>query len=143
MTWTIALWMAAEVVVAFLALSIIAIVCLFFITVWMVEVRYGFVLISSAPWFPMSFSTAWPLTTDLVMLLLAVLIVLQTSLRFDRLAGRMAGGAFATSVDQWLRGHSTAPVFLPDTKRNVARKPVDLLKITPEPLRPVDVVVAD
>jgi ABC-type transport system involved in multi-copper enzyme maturation permease subunit len=143
MTWTIALWLAAEALVAFLALSIIAMVCLFFITVWMVEVRYGFVMMSSPPWFPMSFSTAWPLATDLVIVLLTVLIVLDTSLRFDRLSGRMAGGALATSVDQWLRGGSTAPVFLPDAKRAVAKEPDELLEITPEPLRPVDVVVAD
>jgi hypothetical protein len=69
--------------------------------------------------------------------------VLDTSLRFDRLSGRMAGGALATSVDQWLRGGSTAPVFLPDAKRAVAKEPEELLEITPEPLRPVDVVVAD
>jgi ABC-type transport system involved in multi-copper enzyme maturation permease subunit len=143
MTWTIALWLAADALVAFLALSIIAMVCLFFITVWMVEVRYGFVMMNSPPWFPMSFSTAWPLATDLVMVLLTVLIVLDTSLRFDRLSGRMAGGALATSVDQWLRGGSTAPVFLPDAKRTVAKEPDELLEITPEPLRPVDVVVAD
>jgi ABC-type transport system involved in multi-copper enzyme maturation permease subunit len=143
MTWTIALWLAAEALVAFLALSIIAMVCLFFITVWMVEVRYGFVMMNSPPWFPMSFSTAWPLATDLVIVLLTVLIVLDTSLRFDRLSGRMAGGALATSVDQWLRGGSTAPVFLPDAKRAVAKEPDELLAITPEPLRPVDVVVAD
>jgi ABC-type transport system involved in multi-copper enzyme maturation permease subunit len=143
MTWTIALWLAAEALVAFLALSIIAMVCLFFITVWMVEVRYGFVMMNSLPWFPMRFSTAWPLATDLVMVLLTVLIVLDTSLRFDRLSGRMAGGALATSVDQWLRGGSTAPVFLPDAKRAVAKEPDELLEITPEPLRPVDVVVAD
>ena len=143
MTWTIALWLAAEALVAFLALSIIAMVCLFFITVWMVEVRYGFVMMNSPPWFPMSFSTAWPLATDLVIVLLTVLIVLDTSLRFDRLSGRMAGGALATSVDQWLRGGSTAPVFLPDAKRAVAKEPDELVEITPEPLRPVDVVVAD
>ncbi len=143
MTWTIALWIAAEALVAFLALSIIAMVCLFFITVWMVEVQYGFVMINSPPWFPMGFSTAWPLITDLVMVLLTVLIVLETGLRFDRLAGRMAGGAVATSVDQWLRGHSNQPVFLPDATGNAGKVPEELSEIVPEIARPVDVVAAD
>jgi len=143
MTWTIALWMAAEVLVAFLALSIIAIVCLFFITVWMVEVQYGFVMINSPPWFPMRFGTAWPLTTDLVMILLTILIVLQTSLRFDRLAGRMAGGATAAAVDQWLRGHSNQPVFLPDATKRAGKKADEKSVLVPELARSVDVVAAD
>ena len=143
MTWTIALWIAAVALVAFLALAIIAMVCLFFITVWMVEVQYGFVMINSPPWFPMRFGIAWPLTTDLVMVLLTVLIVLETSLRFDRLAGRMAGGAVATSVDQWLRGHSNQPVFLPDATGITRKVPAELSEIGPEIARSVDVVAAD
>ncbi len=47
----------------------------------------------------MSMSTAWPLTTGLVTLLIALLIEFDTRLRFDRIAGRMAGGAMATKVD--------------------------------------------
>ncbi len=39
--------------------------------VWLfgtVEIQYALVSINSSPWFPMSMSTAWPLTTDLVTL---------------------------------------------------------------------------
>jgi ABC-type transport system involved in multi-copper enzyme maturation permease subunit len=143
MTWTIGLWMAAEALVAFLALAMIAMGFLFFVTVWLVEVRYGFVMINSPPWFPIRFSTAWTITTDVVVLLLTVLIVLDTSLRFDRLSGRMAGGAVATSVDQWLRGHSTAPVFVPDAKPRAIKKPDKPVELAPEPLRPVDIVAVD
>jgi hypothetical protein len=64
-------------------------------------------------------------------------------LRFDRLAGRMAGGAVATSVDQWLRGHSNQPVFLPDATENAGKVPEELSEIVPEIARPVDVVAAD
>jgi hypothetical protein len=135
--------MAAEALVAFLALAIIAMGFLFFVTVWLVEVRYGFVMINSPPWFPIRFSTAWTITTDVVVLLLTVLIVLDTSLRFDRLSGRMAGGAVATSVDQWLRGHSTAPVFVPDAKPRAIKKPDRPVELAPEPLRPVDIVAVD
>ena len=118
MTWTIALWIAGSALVAFLAISVIAIVCLVFIAIWMMAVQYGFIMINTLPWFPMRFAVAWPLTTDLVTLLVMFLIALDTSLRFDRIAGRMAGGAVATSVDQWLHGHTLQPVFLPD-KRSV------------------------
>jgi hypothetical protein len=48
--------------------------------------------------------------------LITLLIVLDTSLRFDRIAGRMAGGALASSVDAWLHGTATRPVFLPSNQ---------------------------
>jgi hypothetical protein len=69
----------------------------------------------------MSFSTAWPLATDLVTLLITTLIVVDTGLRFDRIAGRMAGGTVATTVDQFLRGGSLRPVLLPGRKRAKAK----------------------
>jgi hypothetical protein len=143
MTWTIALWMGLAALIAFLALSIIAMVCLFFIALWFAALRYGFVMLSSTPWFPMRFVNAWPLTCDLVTLLLAIMVVVQTSLRFDRLAGRMAGGEVATSVDAWMRGYTHQPVFLPDKPRRVRKKSPAVAEPSLESARPVDVVVAD
>ena len=121
MTWTIGLWIASVAVIAFLAISIIAIVCLIFVAIWMFAVQYGFVTINTAPWFPMRFSLAWPLSVDLVTVLVTCLVVLDTSLRFDRIAGRMAGGAVATGVDKWLHGHAIQPVFLPDKKQPASK----------------------
>ncbi len=51
------------------------------------------------------------------MLVLTILIVLDTSLRFDRIAGRMAGGAVAATIDEFLYGHNNAPVFMPSKKK--------------------------
>ncbi len=122
MTWTIGLWIASAAVVGFLAFSIIAIGCLICIAIWGVAVQYGLVMINSAPWFPMSFETAWPMAVDVVTIIATALIVLDTSLRFDRIAGRMAGGAVAAGVDNWLHGHALQPVFLPDKKSSVSKK---------------------
>ena len=133
MTWTIGLWIASVVVVAFLAISLIAVVCLIFIAGWMIAVQYGFVLINTAPWFPMTLAHAWPLTVDLVTLSITFFIVLDTSLRFDRIAGRMAGGAVAATVDNWLHASTLQPVFLPN-KRAVAAKKRKVAPQGPLPL---------
>ena len=98
MTWTIGLWIASVAVLGFLAFSIIALIFLLCLAIWGVAVQYGLAMINSPPWFPMSFEAAWPLSLDLVTALVTALIVLDTSLRFDRIAGRMAGGAVATGV---------------------------------------------
>jgi ABC-type transport system involved in multi-copper enzyme maturation permease subunit len=127
MTWTIASWLISFAVVAFVAGSIIAIGVMFFLAVWTVAVQYALVSLNSPPWFPMSMSTAWPLTTDLVTLLIALLIEFDTRLRFDRIAGRMAGGAMATKVDEWLYGHPLEPVFIPARKRARKKEPVPAL----------------
>ena len=143
MTWTIGLWMASVGVVAFIALSMIALVCLIFVAIWMMEVQYGFVLITSRPWFPMRFAVGWPLSVDLVTLVITFLIVLDTSLRFDRIAGRMAGGAVASTVDRWLHGHTLQPVFLPDRRATKAKVPLPLVPELVPPAPAPNVVTAD
>jgi ABC-type transport system involved in multi-copper enzyme maturation permease subunit len=143
MTWTIGLWIASVAVVAFVALSIIAFVCLVFIAIWMLAVQYGLVLVSSPPWFPMRFAVAWPLSVNLVTVFFAFLIVLDTSLRFDRLAGRMAGGAVAATVDNWLHGHTLQPVFLPNKRAVAAKVPLPLVPELVPPAPAANVVTAD
>jgi ABC-type transport system involved in multi-copper enzyme maturation permease subunit len=122
MTWTIGLWIASAIVLGFLAFSIIAIVMLFCLAVWGAAIQYGLASINSPPWFPMRWEAAWPLSLDLVTIVATGLIVLDTSLRFDRIAGRMAGGAVAAGVDRWLHGHTIEPVFLPDKTKSATRK---------------------
>jgi hypothetical protein len=43
-----------------------------------------------------------------VYLVLTLVLVADTGLRFDRLAGRMAGGRVATAVDRLIHGKPTA-----------------------------------
>ena len=77
---------------------------------------YRLIPANARPWFPMSFSMGWDLTTNLTTLLFTILIVVDTSFRFDRIAGRMAGGTLATTVDAMVHGTTHQAVFLPDKK---------------------------
>ncbi len=113
MTWTIGLWLAGNAIVAFCAFSIIAIVMTVCLGIWAFGTQYQLIPPNATPWFPMRWNNGWPLTVDLVTLLFTVLIVADTSLRFDRLAGRMAGGALATAVDAWVYGDSRQAVVFP------------------------------
>jgi ABC-type transport system involved in multi-copper enzyme maturation permease subunit len=123
MTWTISLWLAAQAFVAFVALSIIAIVMLLCFLGWSFALRYGLITMKTPPWFPMGWKTGWAVTTDLVSLVITILVVADTALRFDRIAGRMAGGAVAATVDSWLHGHSLRPVLLPGRKKAARGSP--------------------
>ncbi len=116
MTWTIALWLVAVAFVAISAFSLIMIGAMIFLAIWQAAVQYLIVPITSSPWFPMSFRTAWPIATGVVTLFCAGVIELDTRLRFDRLAGRMAGGKLATSIDEFLHGRTNEPVFLPKSE---------------------------
>jgi ABC-type transport system involved in multi-copper enzyme maturation permease subunit len=91
MTWTIAGWLLAAALVPMLALSFISFGMLFFLFLWTLWIQLGLVPVNSAPWFPMTWPTAWALATNMVTLLAATLIIGETRLRFDRLAGRLPG----------------------------------------------------
>jgi hypothetical protein len=104
MTWTIGSWLASLVVVPFLAGTILAAGALVYLafstfTLWL------------SPSAPMAFvgragllSVLWPIVNDAVTALIAVLIVVETRLRFDRLAVRMAGGPVEAAVDALIHG---------------------------------------
>jgi ABC-type Na+ efflux pump permease subunit len=123
MTWTIALWLLGQAVVAIVAFSIICIAVLATLGLWLIAVRYGLVAVNSTPWTPMSWALGWPLTTDIVTLLITLMIFADTALRFDRIAGRMAGGALAARVDSFLRGDAYRPVLLPGKTSATVDKP--------------------
>src|SRR5262249_55423061 len=57
-------------------------------------------------------SVLWPIVNDAATALIAVLIVAETRLRFDRLAGRMAGGPVEAAVDTMIHGAPGRPVRL-------------------------------
>ncbi len=118
MTSVIFRWLLVQAIVAFLALSIILLVLAICFTLWLSAIRFGLVPPNMAPtaFFPMSWDLAWPLATNTVLFLITILVVADTRLRFDRLAGRMAGGAVASSVNKFLYGHALQPVFLPTGK---------------------------
>ncbi len=144
MTWTIALWLTSLVGVACVAFAVIALVLLIVFAAWLTAISYAYIVPSSTPWsIGISWETGWPLTSDLVTLLITFLIVLDTALRFDQIAGRMAGGAVATSVDHWLHGRQNQPVFLPAKKKRAARKKEPPPEAVPLPVGSVETVIVD
>jgi hypothetical protein len=122
MTWTIALWLASAAVVAVLALTLISVGMLCFFLLWLTSIQLGLFPPNTQPWSPISFGLAWPLATNAVTVLIAALIIVETRLRFDRIAGRMAGGAVEAAVDNWLYGQPGQPVRL-DGRTSKAVKP--------------------
>jgi hypothetical protein len=75
--------------------------------------------------FPMGWGVGWTITSNIVLFLLTVLVVIDTRLRFDRIAGRMAGGTIASRVDAFLYGHDLQPVFLPARNKKSNTKTED------------------
>jgi ABC-type Na+ efflux pump permease subunit len=122
MTWTIALWLGGLVVVAVSAGAIICIGILAWLAVWSAGLQMGLISPTTTLWFPMGFPLAWILSTNGVIFLLASLIILDTRLRFDRIAGRMTEGTVAVTMDGWLHGRGARPVLLGDRPR----KPVNV-----------------
>ncbi len=126
MSWTIGIWLTLWPVVALVAIAVIGFVFFTCVAVYMLLMSYGMISPTARPWFPMSFNTGWALTTNLTTFLFTILVVGDTSFRFDRIAGRMAGGTVATTVDAMVHGTTREAVFLPDEKpaRKTKRPPV-------------------
>ena len=116
MSWTIGLWLVSMPVLASVAISVIGIVFMACTSIYGLGLSYGLLAPGTRPWFPMSFSLGWAITTNASALLFTIMLVLDTSLRFDRIAGRMAGGVLATTVDAMVHGTTRKAIFLPDKK---------------------------
>jgi hypothetical protein len=122
MSWTIGVWLGLWPVIGFIAISAIGFIVIACTSIWSLLMSYGLIATNSRPWFPMTFELGWTLTTNLTTFLLTVLIVADTSFRFDRIAGRMAGGTLATTVDAMVHGTAHKAVFLPDEKAAKKKK---------------------
>jgi hypothetical protein len=113
MSWTIAMWLVYTAGVAVVALAIISLGMMVCLLAWGILIEFGLIFPSTTPpWFPLSFSMAWFLLSNGLTLLIAGLLVIDTRLRFDRVAGRITGGAVASSVDAWAHGQPGRPVLL-------------------------------
>jgi ABC-type transport system involved in multi-copper enzyme maturation permease subunit len=112
-------WLVMQVLVAFAALCINLTVIVACMSVWMAAIRLRLVTPNTPPtrFFLMSWDVGWTITSNIVLFLLTVGVVVDTRLRFDRIAGRMTGGAIASRVDAFLYGHDLHPVFLPARKK--------------------------
>ncbi len=115
MTWTVALWLGSTLVVYAGALAILCLGYLTLMAFMLTLIQLGFVSPQTIPLFgfaPVRLSTAWIVSTNAVTLLIALLLILDTRLRFDRIAGRITGGAVEATVDAWIHGEPGRPVLM-------------------------------
>jgi hypothetical protein len=136
------MWLVSVIGLAVLAASVIALVWLLVLYAWLAAVSYGYIMPTSTPWFSrIAWDLVWQGIYDVVTVSITFSIVLDTALRFDRIAGRMAGGTVATTVDQYLHGRGNKPVFMPSNKKAVATAPTPSPDVIPQPVGSVGAVI--
>ncbi|MDR3635262.1 MAG: ABC transporter permease subunit [Isosphaeraceae bacterium] len=115
MSWTIGVWLGARVAISIVAGLILAVIAVVIYTTWMALMQFGAGTGPMAPPIPGWLTRiAWPLTTNTLYVLSAALIVSDTRLRFDRIAGRMTEGRMSVVLDRMIYGEPIAPVFIGD-----------------------------
>jgi ABC-type Na+ efflux pump permease subunit len=120
MAVTIGLWMGAAAAIRVASLIVTCILFLIGLVGWMTAASLGLVSWSArpwGPWIPMLFFAANTVIALALYVLATALIVSEARLRFDRVAGRMAGGKVAVAVDELLHGRPMAPVRPEDLGR--------------------------
>jgi len=114
---TIGIWLGTYILalgVAVIACAAVAVAC---ILGWLAATQAGLVPSSARPWFPMPFWLGIDLVFHGQFLALTFLVVIETRLRFDRVAGRMTAGAAAVAVERLIHGRPMAPVLLDGAAR--------------------------
>jgi hypothetical protein len=112
MAVTVGVWLGAIVVVGVLSTLALLLGLLLCNVVWIALSYTGVVPPLTALWLPVSGFIAWPVARDGLYLLATVLVVADTRLRFDRIAGRITEGQLATALDALIYGRPEAPVPL-------------------------------
>lgn len=108
MSITLGSWLVAYVAVTFIAALALTAVALVGNLLWLVLAQLGRAPTLTGFWLPARWS--WPVARLLVYLLTTLVIVVDSRLRFDRLAGRFAGGRLSAALDLALHGRPTAPL---------------------------------
>ena len=121
---TIGLWLGAYVLALVIAWAVCILAILVFVIGWLVAIQMGLATFSTRPWFPMSFRLGRDILLYGQFLVATILIIVETRLRFDRVAGRMTGGKAAVAIDHLIHGKPMAPVLL-DAEKRVAEPEMD------------------
>lgn len=126
MASTIGIWVAAWIGFTILGWILVAIGALVVMVSWMAYSAYfpGASLTAAGPWVPVDPGTAFLIILVALFLAATFFIASETALRFDRLAGRMAGGDLAVRLDQALHGGPLEPVLL-DGDESPKAEPVE------------------
>jgi ABC-type Na+ efflux pump permease subunit len=106
MATTIGVWLGSKVAVVVVARILVFVAFLFLLLTFSLATVGG---VAPPPrWVLAMFNYAW-VVDNAIYLLLTVLLVSDTRLRFDRLAGRMTAGRLATSLDVLIHGKPKNP----------------------------------
>lgn len=124
MSLTIGIWLGALVAVLFSTLVLLAIFTLLYLAVWLVMNQPG---LGGQPAvalrFPISAATFGEFASNLLYLIATLIIMADSRLRFDRLAGRMTGGGMALAADQFLHERGQAPDFILESEPTTSTDP--------------------
>ena len=113
---TIGIWFGAYLLGKAIALAVCVAVATACVFVWMFQVQAGVATMRTPPWFPMSFRLGMDIVFYSLATAATVLVVVETRLRFDRVAGRMTAGSAAIAVENLIHGRPMAPVLLEPKK---------------------------
>lgn len=112
MSLTIGIWLGAYVVAALAAFFLLAVGILLCNAGWVAASQAGIAPPLTTIWLPLPGYVAWPLATNSLFIIATLIIVTDTRLRFDRMAGRMTEGGVSGALDEMLYGRPEAPELL-------------------------------
>jgi hypothetical protein len=120
MATTIGIWLGSKVVIVVLAQILIIIVFMFLLFTMTLAAVGG--LAAPPRWILSLFDYRWTVS-DALYLLLTLVLIADTRLRFDRLSGRMTAGRLATSLDVLIHGKPKQPWR---RRRDVPQRPPEI-----------------
>jgi hypothetical protein len=123
---TMGAWIGAWLLAYFVAVVVCLIVAIGCVLGWILAISLGLSTFNARPWFPMSFRLGLDIVFHAQFIAATIFLVLETRLRFDRVAGRMTGGKTAVAIDRLIHGTPMAPVLL-DGKRKTIESNIDQL----------------
>jgi ABC-type transport system involved in multi-copper enzyme maturation permease subunit len=113
LTVTVGLWLVSIVVVNIVAAIAIGSLFLIGFLAWSSALQAGLLTWTIPGWLLTAvWNVAWPVTRYAIYASTTVAIAGDTSLRFDRLAGRMVEGNIALAVDRIIHGRPLPPILL-------------------------------
>lgn len=125
MSVTIGVWMAAGIAIYVISWLLAAVIALFWLFCWWMAVRIQLLPANAGVWSPLSIADLQVVLAVLLYIQITLMLASESRLRFDRIAGRMAGGEMQVAVDQMLHGQAMAPVHISDLNSRGRRKQGD------------------
>ena len=113
MSITIGVWLGSVVASRFIGALLMAAGFILVTALWLALTQLGLTGPRPPVSLPMILYYGWPIALNLAYLIATILVVIDTRIRFDRLAGRMTEGDLAVAVDDLIYGRP-ADEYLPE-----------------------------